>query len=145
MLLRQFFGQLGLRINHPAQARKAVNYAESDEDEDDTFGPIVNNSRGRAVKRQRVAIEEDSDDEFALDAATQDAMLDEGEFSTRYKLLFLELESLSLSFIGLLTSTQTWTTSLHQMIQMKNPCRESASDRHQRNREARMGHLLPRH
>ncbi|EFQ91520.1 hypothetical protein PTT_11611 [Pyrenophora teres f. teres 0-1] len=61
------------------KARKSVNYAESDddEDEDDVLGPIANNARGRATKRQRVTIEEDSDDEFGLDAATQKAMLEE--------------------------------------------------------------------
>jgi hypothetical protein len=62
------------------QARKSVNYAESDEDEDDddVLGPIANNSRGRATKRLRVCVEDDSDDEFGLDAATQQAMLEDG-------------------------------------------------------------------
>ena len=41
------------------------------------LGPIANNARGRATKRQRVTIEDDSDDEFGLDAATQKAMLEE--------------------------------------------------------------------
>jgi DNA mismatch repair protein MSH6 len=56
-----------------------VNYAESDddEDEDDVLGPIANNSRGRATKRRRVSVEDESDDEFGLDAATQQAMLDD--------------------------------------------------------------------
>jgi DNA mismatch repair protein MSH6 len=63
------------------QARKSVNYAESDddEDEDDVLGPIANNSRGRATKRMRVSVEEDSDDEFGLDAATQQAMLEDDD------------------------------------------------------------------
>jgi DNA mismatch repair protein MSH6 len=39
--------------------------------------PIANNSRSRASKRRKV-IEEDSDDEFGLDAATQQAMLEDG-------------------------------------------------------------------
>ena len=64
-----------------SQARKSVNYAESDddEDEDDVLGPIANNSRGRAIKRRRVSVEDDSDDEFGLDDATQQAMLEDGE------------------------------------------------------------------
>jgi DNA mismatch repair protein MSH6 len=64
-----------------------VNYAESDEDEvedeDDVLGPIANNSRSRATKRRRVTVEDDSDDEFGLDAATQQAMLEDGTHSTR--------------------------------------------------------------
>jgi hypothetical protein len=60
------------------QARKSVNYVESDEDDDDVLGPIANNSRGRATKRRRVSVDDDSDDEFGLDAATQQAMLDDG-------------------------------------------------------------------
>jgi DNA mismatch repair protein MSH6 len=60
-----------------------VNYAESDddEDEDDVLGPITNNSRGRATKRMRVSVEDDSDDEFGLDAATQQAMLEDDGMS----------------------------------------------------------------
>ena len=46
------------------QARKSVNYAESDDDEDDVLGPIANNSRARTIKRRRVSVEDDSDDEF---------------------------------------------------------------------------------
>jgi DNA mismatch repair protein MSH6 len=62
------------------QGRKAVNYAESDEDEDDVLGPIANNSRARATKRRRVSVDDDSDDEFGLDAATQAAMIEDGTF-----------------------------------------------------------------
>jgi DNA mismatch repair protein MSH6 len=42
------------------------------------LGPIANNSRGRTIKRRRVAVEEDSDDEFGLDDAMQQAMLEDG-------------------------------------------------------------------
>ncbi|CAN9148212.1 unnamed protein product [Alternaria alternata] len=59
------------------KARKPVNYAESDDEEEDVLGPIANNARGRATKRQRVVVDDDSDDEFGLDAATQKAMLEE--------------------------------------------------------------------
>lgn len=63
-----------LILNH--QARKPVNYAESDEEEEDeVFNPIANGARkGRATKRRRVVIDDESDDEFALDEATQQAM-----------------------------------------------------------------------
>ncbi|KAH3972303.1 DNA mismatch repair protein [Parastagonospora nodorum] len=70
----------GVAFSSPSRkARKSVNYAESDddEDEDDVLGPIANNSRGRATKRMRVSVQEDSDDEFGLDAATQQAMIDD--------------------------------------------------------------------
>jgi DNA mismatch repair protein MSH6 len=43
------------------------------------LGPIANNSRARATKRQRVSVEDDSDDEFGLDAATQQAMIEDGK------------------------------------------------------------------
>jgi hypothetical protein len=49
-----------------------VNYVESDDDEDDVFKPLSGN--GRAAKRRRIAVKEDSDDEFGLDAATQAAL-----------------------------------------------------------------------
>jgi DNA mismatch repair protein MSH6 len=42
------------------------------------LGPIANNSRGRTIKRRRVSVEDDSDDEFGLDPATQQAMLEDG-------------------------------------------------------------------
>jgi DNA mismatch repair protein MSH6 len=69
--------KLGSVTDSRIQARKSVNYAESDDDEDDVLEPIANNARGRATKRQRVIIEDDSDDEFGFDAATQEAMLKE--------------------------------------------------------------------
>jgi DNA mismatch repair protein MSH6 len=47
------------------------------------LGPIANNSRGRAIKRQRISVEEDSDDEFGLDPATQQAMLEDGMLANR--------------------------------------------------------------
>jgi hypothetical protein len=51
-----------------------VNYAESDEDEDDeeVFKPVSSNRR--AGKRRRIEIDGDSDDEFGFDQATQAAM-----------------------------------------------------------------------
>ncbi|KAF3040241.1 DNA mismatch repair protein msh6 [Didymella heteroderae] len=68
----------GVALSSPSRkGRKAVNYAESDEDDDDILGPIANNSRARATKRQRVSVDDDSDDEFGLDAATQAAMFED--------------------------------------------------------------------
>ncbi|KAJ4336158.1 DNA mismatch repair protein msh6 [Didymella glomerata] len=68
----------GVALSSPSRkGRKAVNYAESDEDEDDVLGPIANNSRARAMKRRRVSVDDDSDDEFGLDAATQAAMVED--------------------------------------------------------------------
>ncbi|KAH7119889.1 muts domain V-domain-containing protein [Dendryphion nanum] len=60
------------------KVKRSINYAESDDDEEDeVFKPIANNSRkGRATKRQRVTLE-DSEDEFGLDEATQQAMLED--------------------------------------------------------------------
>jgi DNA mismatch repair protein MSH6 len=68
----------------PLKGRKAVNYAESDDEDDEILAPITNSARGRATKRRRVSIDDDSDDEFGLDAATQNAMLEDG-MSRLYK------------------------------------------------------------
>ncbi|KXT06386.1 hypothetical protein AC578_6023 [Pseudocercospora eumusae] len=55
------------------QAKKKLNYAESDDDDDAPFKPVSGNAR--AAKRRRISVKDDSDDdEFALDAATQAAM-----------------------------------------------------------------------
>ncbi|OSS44482.1 hypothetical protein B5807_10778 [Epicoccum nigrum] len=68
----------GVALSSPSRkGRKSVNYAESDDDEDDVLGPIANNSRARTIKRRRVSVEDDSDDEFGLDAATQQAMVED--------------------------------------------------------------------
>lgn len=62
------------------QARKAVNYAESDDDEE-VFKPIDNGARtGRATKRRRVIVDDDSEDEFELDEATQQALVEDGKY-----------------------------------------------------------------
>ncbi|CAO2657216.1 Nn.00g033420.m01.CDS01 [Neocucurbitaria sp. VM-36] len=68
----------GVAFSSPSRkARKSVNYAESDDDDDDVLGPIAHNARGRATKRRRVSVEDDSDDEFGLDADTQQALVDD--------------------------------------------------------------------
>lgn len=110
------------------QARKSVNYVESDDDEDEMFAPIANNSRGRATKRMRVSLDDDSDDEFGLDAATQQAMLeDDGAFPSCHR------TKRSQSFQGA-DETQIWTTSSLQTAQtMTKSSRRSANDHLQRN------------
>lgn len=56
------------------KAKKTVNYAESDDedDEDAVFKPLSGN--GRAAKRRRINVKDESEDEFGFDAATQAAM-----------------------------------------------------------------------
>lgn len=64
-----------------------MNYAESDDEDDEVFKPIDNGARtGRASKRKRVVVDDDSDDEFALDEATQQALVEDGKPSMARKL-----------------------------------------------------------
>lgn len=73
-------------IQHVAnivQSKKPINYAESgDEDEEESeevFKQLSTNVKTtRASKKQKFSLE-DSDDEFGMDAATEAALLDEGE------------------------------------------------------------------
>lgn len=73
----------GTNYSSPSRkAKKKVSYAESDEDDEDEapFKPMSGN--GRASKRRRVSVKDDSDDEFGFDAATQAAMeSDDGMFA----------------------------------------------------------------
>lgn len=72
----------GTNYSSPSRkAKKQVNYAESDEDEDEDLKPSTGNRR--AAKRRRIsARDDDSDDEFGLDAGTQAALeSDEGTLS----------------------------------------------------------------
>lgn len=65
----------GTSFSSPARkAKKQVNYAESDneDDDDEVFKPLFGN--GRAAKRRRISVKDESDDEFGFDAATQAAM-----------------------------------------------------------------------
>ena len=68
----------GTSYSSPSRkAKKQLNYAESDDDDDDdeedeVFKPLSGN--GRAAKRRRVSVKDESDDEFGFDAATQEAM-----------------------------------------------------------------------
>jgi DNA mismatch repair protein MSH6 len=71
-------GLFTTKANSSFKGRKAVNYAESDDEDDNVLAPIANGARGRAIKRRRLSIDDDSDDEFELDAATQNAMLEDG-------------------------------------------------------------------
>lgn len=65
----------GVSMSSPIRkGKKAVNYAESDDD--DVFHPISSNATGRRASKRRKVSLEDSDDEFGFDAATEDAMLE---------------------------------------------------------------------
>ena len=69
----------GTTYSSPARkSKKQVSYAESDAEEDDDeapFKPVSGN--GRAAKRRRISVKDDSDDEYGFDAATQAAMEDD--------------------------------------------------------------------
>ncbi len=73
----------GTSFSSPSRkVKKQVNYAESDDEDDAPFKPLSGN--GRAAKRRRISVKDDeSDDEFGLDTATQAAMVesDDGTFS----------------------------------------------------------------
>ena len=79
----------GTSYSSPSRkAKKQVNYAESDaeEDDDEVFKPLSGN--GRAAKRRRISVKDESDDESGFDATTQAAMeSDDG------MLAFLQLKS----------------------------------------------------
>ena len=86
MVWRQHVGRVRLQTNElietpgtsysspSRKAKKQVNYAESDaeDDEDEVFKPLSGN--GRAAKRRRISVKDESDDEFGFDAATEQAM-----------------------------------------------------------------------
>lgn len=58
--------------------KKQVNYAESDDEEEDVFRPLsVNATKGRAAKRRKISVQDDSDDDFGIDPATEAAMAEE--------------------------------------------------------------------
>ncbi|KAI7516158.1 hypothetical protein KC317_g23541, partial [Hortaea werneckii] len=64
----------GTLFSSPSRkAKKQVNYAESDdEDDDEVFKPLSGNRR--ASKRRRISAKDESDDEYGFDEATQAAM-----------------------------------------------------------------------
>lgn len=63
------------------QAKKAVNYVESDEDEDEVLKPSNGNRlQRRPSKRRRIDLEE-SDDEFGIDDDMEAAMAEAGMFN----------------------------------------------------------------
>ncbi|KAF1982551.1 DNA mismatch repair protein Msh6 [Aulographum hederae CBS 113979] len=62
------------------KAKKPISYAESeDEDEDVLKSLSVNAANGPARKKMRVSVEEDSDDEFGMDAEMEEAMMEEAD------------------------------------------------------------------
>ena len=64
----------GTSYSSPSRkAKKKLNYAESEDDDDDeVFKPLSGN--GRAAKRRRVSVEDESEDEYGIDAVTQAAV-----------------------------------------------------------------------
>ncbi|KAK8195973.1 DNA mismatch repair protein msh6 [Zalaria obscura] len=66
-----------LALSSPSRkAKKKISYAESNsEDEDEEpLKPRSSNARGRAAKRRKISVDDDSDDEFAMDDAMEAAM-----------------------------------------------------------------------
>ncbi|KAJ8605277.1 hypothetical protein MRB53_041471 [Persea americana] len=77
------------RCEHSAQylspkrkAKKQVNYAESDDEEDEVSKPWAGNRR--AAKRRRITARDDTDDEFGIDDDEVVAM-EEGEPNKRFR------------------------------------------------------------
>jgi len=67
----------GTTYSSPSRkAKKQVSYVESDaEDDEDDVKPASGNRR--ALKRRRISVKDDSEDEYGFDAATQAAMEDD--------------------------------------------------------------------
>ncbi|KAF2436750.1 putative DNA mismatch repair protein Msh6 [Tothia fuscella] len=64
----------GVNVNSPSRkAKKSINYAETDDEEDVLKPADTNKPQRRPSKRRKVSVE-DSDDEFGFDEATQAAM-----------------------------------------------------------------------
>jgi len=61
-----------------AQAKKIVNYVESDSEDDDVLKPLFTNGPSTRPSKRRKFSLEDSDDEFEVDAAMEDAMAEAG-------------------------------------------------------------------
>ena len=64
------------------KAKKPVSYAESgaeedDDDDEDVFKPISTNAKDRRASKRRKVVQDDSDDEFGVDEATEALMADE--------------------------------------------------------------------
>lgn len=66
------------------KAKKKISYAESGTDDDDEspVKPLTSITNGRAAKRRRISVKDDSDDEFEMDAATQAAFEDDAGMLT---------------------------------------------------------------
>lgn len=61
-----------------SQAKKVVNYAESDSDDDEVLKPLLTNGPNTRPSKRRKFSLEDSDDEFEVDAAMEEAMAEAG-------------------------------------------------------------------
>ncbi|KAK4995763.1 DNA mismatch repair protein msh6, partial [Elasticomyces elasticus] len=66
------------------KAKKKISYAESgsEDEEEGVLKPrSANNTNGRAVKRRKISVQEDSDDEFAVDEDIELAMMKSDELN----------------------------------------------------------------
>jgi len=61
-----------------AQAKKVVNYVESDNEDDEVLKPLFTNGPSTRPSKRRKFTLEDSDDEFEVDAAMEEAMVEVG-------------------------------------------------------------------
>ncbi|KAF2140821.1 uncharacterized protein K452DRAFT_327169 [Aplosporella prunicola CBS 121167] len=64
------------KASRTSRTKKAISYAES-EDEDDAFQPVSAKVTNGRAKRRKLVTEDSDDDEYGVDAATEAAMLDE--------------------------------------------------------------------
>ena len=115
----------GTSFSSPSRgAKKKVNYAESDaeEDGDEVFKPLSGNRR--AAKRRRISVKDDSDDEFGFDAATQAAMeSDDGMLDPGFSLLSTHKSAVALSSfqpVSSLVTAQTSTSAYSKPADMDN-------------------------
>jgi len=60
------------------QSKKIVNYAESDNEDDEVLKPLLTNGPSKRPSKRRKFSLEDSDDEFEVDAAMEEAMAEAG-------------------------------------------------------------------
>jgi hypothetical protein len=62
---------------------RKVKYAESDDEDEDVLKQVDGNGNRRASKRRKVSPE--SDDEFGIDAETEEAMMEIGRFTITWQ------------------------------------------------------------
>jgi len=70
------FPCLASKSANTIQTKKKVSYAESDDEDEQPFRPLSTTSNGRSVKRRKISVPDDSDDEFSMDVDMETAMAD---------------------------------------------------------------------